>query len=52
MRVSDGVLSYDENFTITINDLDEVPPVVVINSITKLQNSSITDTTITVTDDV
>jgi len=52
VRVSDGVLSYDENFIITINDLDEVPPVVVITPVTKLQNSSITDTTIQIIDDV
>lgn len=52
IRISDGVLSYDENFTININDLDEVAPVVVITPVTKLQNSSITDTTIQVTDDV
>ncbi len=52
IRISDGVLSYDENFTININDLDEVAPVVVITPVTKLQNSSITDTTIQITDDV
>jgi len=52
IRVTDGVLTYDENFTININNLDEIPPVVVISSITKLQNSSITDTTIQIIDDV
>ena len=52
IQVSDGVLTYDENFTITINDLDEVNPVVVITPVTKLQNSAITDTTIQITDDV
>lgn len=52
IQVSDGVLTYDENFTIFINDLDEVPPTVLISSVTKLKNSSITDTTITVTDDI
>ena len=45
-------MSYDKSFTITINDLDEVPPVVVITPIAKLQNSSITDTTVRITDDV
>jgi len=52
VRVSDWVLTYDQNFTIDINDLDEVDPVVVINPITKLQNSAITDTTIQIIDDV
>jgi len=52
IRVSDGVLTYDENFVVNINDLDEVNPVVVISPVTKLQNSVITDTTIQITDDV
>ena len=52
VQVSDWVLTYDENFIITINDLDEVPPVVTITPWTKLQNSAITDTTVVITDDI
>jgi len=52
IQVSDGLLTYDENFIVNINDLDEVDPVVVIAPVTKLQNSAISDTTIQVTDDV
>jgi hypothetical protein len=52
VRVSDGILNYDENFSIDINDLDEIAPVVSITAPTKLQNSSITDTTIQITDNI
>ncbi len=52
IRVSDGVATYDENFSISIGDLDENLPVITITAPTKLNNASITDTTINVTDDI
>ncbi len=52
IKISDGVKTFDKDFTIIINDLDEIPPEITITAPTKIKNSDITDTTITITDNI
>jgi len=44
--------TYSEAFSISINDLDEINPIITITAPTKLSNTGITDTTIVVTDNL
>ena len=52
---SDGALSITEVFTITVNDLDEVPPTITLTGTTPVnvnQNDTYTDAGATCTDDI